>query len=297
MLRFFQMVSDPLSYSGNAADVVFDVEPANPCAIIGLDAYATSREFALKTLLARLSVATREYMNGDPFPLGLLMPTAPAVAGNALGRPYWPGATIPTPDGGMAGGIVINPGEPVRLRVTDATAGSAQISQVVLQCVEFPPDCADAARMALIHERMRRGVGELYFAGHSHVYTAAATTLLAAQPTRPNRTEVIRRLGVRGLALETAGAAVAESDFALLKAKLHTKGDRAPHNAAVAARAIIGHGAFDPRAGMVDMLAEGRAFVELTTPAPAGSRTAYFVQMFEGREPGGELLRAATAIS
>lgn len=299
MLRFFQLISDPIVYDGSYnADVTFAAESAAPAAIIGLETAGATRALALQNECSEFKVAARQYNSGDPFPLGLLMPIAPGASGAAHGRPYFPGAAIPLPGGGTAGAILMNRHEHVRLRIKDLSAGSAALTQVVLHCVEFTENCRNAHAVKEMRERLRAGRGEIYFAGNKQTYTAAGVHTLSAQPRMPNRTPVVRRIAVRGETLVTADASVAENDFALIKAGLYTSTNRAPHNAAVPARAVIGHGALDiPGAGMVDMKAEGRALIDLVVPTPSASRIAALLQIFEGREESAELLDTSRAVS
>lgn len=297
MLRFFQIDSDAISYDGDyEADVTFPAETAEPAAIIGVEAIGTSREYALRNEISEWKVASRKYVAGDPFPLGLLMPMAPGSA-SAVGRAYFPGSAIPLPGGGSAGAILMRPNEHVQIRIKDLSAGSAPLTQLVLLCVEFTRNCPNAEALKAIYRQLERGNGEIYFTGNKQAYDTAANYKLSTQPKPPNRTSIIRRIAVRGAGLVTAGAAVAESDFALTKAQLYTNSNRAPHNAATPARAIIGSGAHEiPGSGMVDMKNGGHALIELTVPTPAASRTACLLSIFEGRE-GGEMLDTSRAIS
>lgn len=300
MLRFFQLVSDALSYSSNEATASFNRKSNAPAAIIGIDGYASDRQFLLKNDCDFIKVAGRQY-NAGAFPLGLLTPTPPAAPQYmAAGDAYFPGTAIRLPNGRTCGAIAMNPNEAPSVKVTDKTAGSAALSRIVLHCVEFAEDCADAHENRAAFERLRRGIGEVYFVGQEKAYAAAGSDTLEATPTPPNA-RALRRLGVRGAAFVTSGFAVAETDFGLLQAKLRTRTNRAPHNLAVPARAIIGHGALEiPGAGMVDLAGEKgdeKAMIDLEYPTPGAGRTAKFLSIFEGRDPTGERLNASTAIS
>jgi hypothetical protein len=302
MLRFFQMVSDVIVYAANVATVIFPRNTDNPAAIIGIDARATNRQLILQNQVHFIRVAGRQYTTGDPFSLGLLTPTQPGGAAtlSPSGKPYFPGSAIALPGGGSCGAILMAPEEGVQVKIEDVTAGSAILTQLVLHCVEFTEDCENAEALRDQYNRLRKGLGETYFTGHKQVYTVAGKHSLQGQPMPPNA-RALRRLQVRGLALTTATMAVAEADFLLVKAHLYTNTERAPHNQAVPARAVIGHGALDiPGAGMVDLSGEegrDRAIVDLTVPAPAGSTTAHIVQIFEGRDHNEERLGSATAVS
>lgn len=227
---------------------------------------------------------------------------AAAINGRGQGgstHPYFPGTGIVLADGQVCGGIAVESGENIHLELEDLTAGSAELTQVVLHCVEFPTDCehnGESYRAAW--ERFKGGEGEVLFVGDAHSYTAAFNRALTVEP-RAMHGEHLRRLEVWG-AMDNGSGALRENDFRALTVEVFTDNTRPAHNAGVPARSIIGHGGMRwPGATRVDMGArKGKSSVQVDAPAPtSGTNVLRLCHIFEGRPAGEQIETGSRAIS
>lgn len=317
MLRPFTLRSDAITYTANAAQVVFPTVPKGTarCMIVGIRGRPRGANAATvgtwSTLLTGFVVGGRQYHQGAGVPLALLDGgSVPHTAVLPLALPetnLFLGSQVVLPRGRIGAGIALGPNDDVRLNVQRYDA-NAFVDQIALDCVQFPDDPADPANDTYFRAK-NRGIGEPFWVGQLIPAWRASGVVenLEIAPQPPVAT-VLRRQGVRGAVLNaTTGSAagteigaITARTFNNLQAQVFTASQRAPQNGMAPARSIIGLPGYDPATGLVDMGRQERATLRVQfagTSAANADREIRFVHMFEGRDEGAPRLEAASAIS
>lgn len=300
-LRGFQIVSNPLVFSGLSSDVAFPTRTQNftRAAIIGIEAVTPSPIQLLRYALNRFDVAGRQIKQGDDVALGLLASGAePALvaAGAQVSkrRSYFPGETLPLSDGNFCAGALLNGRENITIRVTKALVGDDDITRIVLHCLEFPRGAYPRGvqdRVDELWDKFQAGVGQFHCFGNEYALTAGAplqTTLEAR--INPPHTMRSRRRELRGVQYDSDDGAGNESEFVTATAQVYGDESNATQtsNQGVPARELIGHANLHHTDEVTaDFERDSRSLCLFVHPAPAETGVGRIVTLFEGSDNKG----------
>lgn len=319
MLRPFEIPSDAITFSGGAATVSFAnrTGPRTRAAIIGIDHNAANYRSALMTLLTSLRISGRQYIQGSGFPLGLLSPggypdpDATNDMQQAAGSPYFPGNALPTPDGQLVGGILLEGADTIEMSLTSVLSGSFELASVTLHCLEFPrdywprhetPETPEERRLAQLQQsvdelwaRFSQGQGELLFDGRTATHDDAATLSARLESqVKMQHAAAPRRLEIRGLVTSTTTLeeSVYRAGTLIVGAESADAGPQ--QKGPVGARQLTGHAHRRVNGLMMDLDPESVTFIDLAAGlnGTGGVLTWRFLTVFIGRSPEDIRLRA-----
>lgn len=304
--RGFQLVSDEIDNAAVARRVTFPTKTQNftRAAVIGVGYHAVTPSNGLMNLITRFSIAGRQYMQGDAFPLGLLASGAvPLVAGGSaeqLMRSLFPGQMLPLMDGTFCSGLMLNGREEINIDLESVgAAGTFPIRNIVLYCLEFPRGAYPAgiqSRIDQLWDRFRAGLGQAHFVGNAYTVANAAFQATLEALVNPPHTENARREEIRGLEYNSddgAAKALNEAGFILATAQVRGQTLTETSNGGVPARQLIGHANLhywdQVRA---DFERDTRSLILWTHPAAGADQEVdgRLVTLFEGSDVAGPKL-------
>lgn len=312
MLKHFQLVSDPLVYSGGLATFTIPqiLNGNSRVAIIGISARGPAALPAalMFNQIERFEIAGRQYHQGDPCPLALvaggLIPVpdqsvaTPSII-NETTRGFFPGTMIPLSDGSTCGGFLLVGAEQITISIRSLHT-TLNISEIVLHCVEFgldPQNDKQRGLQAFINEKWDRfvsGIGQVHWQVTEGAITdnKAFQTQFQAQVFQPHGQRV-RRRELRGVQIleNAASSQVMEIDFVTATAQVKTNQQPASSSVGVPARQIIGHGSLNWTDEVSEDLDRNSfSICQFIENAPTETAVLSIVHIFEGVQRNGPVL-------